>query len=438
MAAQGVPLPTGIPMPTGVPMTNAADFIVSNMMTPDIPDEKTLTAINVKSFLEQINLGQYWEILHRNGCDFVADLAISKPSLLVSVAGMDAGDAERTIQASRQILPPEIYAETSNPADGGETGNGEMTQILPNLYIGTIDAAAKVILGIGEYADLKITHVLDTSDDIHTYSPDPVYHKAKVMKLNLCDYGSTELYKDGWKILTGALNFIKEALSLKDGKILVSCVAGVSRSATIIIAWLMQSRRLTLENALLEVRAKRSKIFPEAYLWQLAMFESKLREIGHLPQSAVPTPLTDADDYLINEVRKHTAIFSKFSQNGEGSSGSNEQAEIQKHLAAARANANLQPGETQAEHEAKKRLNFKNVLANPSCRFCASQGKPNLAKRKKILNVENCYCHLKSVDVIHCEGCQSMYLSPDGGYRRADLDANKQMVYMMDKFVVAE
>ena len=70
------------------------------------------------------------------------------------------------------------------------------------------------------------------------------------------------------------LNFIKE-----EGKILVHCMAGVSRSASIVIAYLMWTKKLEFEQALAEVREKRPLVGPNiGFEKQLQMFEKLLKE----------------------------------------------------------------------------------------------------------------------------------------------------------------
>lgn len=61
--------------------------------------------------------------------------------------------------------------------------------------------------------------------------------------------------------LPDAINFIKTALS-KGGHVLVHCYAGVSRSASTIIAYLMVERNMSFVNAATFVRKKRPIIFP--------------------------------------------------------------------------------------------------------------------------------------------------------------------------------
>ncbi|KAH9508993.1 Dual specificity protein phosphatase 14 [Bulinus truncatus] len=63
----------------------------------------------------------------------------------------------------------------------------------------------------------------------------------------------------------------------KGGKTLVHCVAGVSRSASICIAYLMKYHRLSLEQAYRHVKRRRSVIHPNVGFWkQLIDYERRL------------------------------------------------------------------------------------------------------------------------------------------------------------------
>ncbi|XP_059144103.1 dual specificity protein phosphatase 14-like isoform X2 [Physella acuta] len=63
----------------------------------------------------------------------------------------------------------------------------------------------------------------------------------------------------------------------KGGKTLVHCVAGVSRSASLCIAYLMKYHSMSLEQAYRHVKRRRSVIHPNVGFWrQLIDFERRL------------------------------------------------------------------------------------------------------------------------------------------------------------------
>jgi dual specificity phosphatase 12 len=70
--------------------------------------------------------------------------------------------------------------------------------------------------------------------------------------------------KDGVNLLKGlpaAFSFIDDALK-KNESVLVHCLAGISRSASIVIAYVMKSEGLQFEQALLAVQTRRNEVFP--------------------------------------------------------------------------------------------------------------------------------------------------------------------------------
>lgn len=71
-----------------------------------------------------------------------------------------------------------------------------------------------------------------------------------------------------------ALEFIDE--HRKNGNVLVHCIAGISRSSTIVIAYLIKQKKWSLSSSMSYVRGKRSIISPNTgFLEQLRAFESK-------------------------------------------------------------------------------------------------------------------------------------------------------------------
>ena len=58
-----------------------------------------------------------------------------------------------------------------------------------------------------------------------------------------------------------SVRFIKEALE-NGGSVFVHCYAGVSRSATMVIAYLMQEHNMNMYQAISLTKAKRPVVFP--------------------------------------------------------------------------------------------------------------------------------------------------------------------------------
>lgn len=68
--------------------------------------------------------------------------------------------------------------------------------------------------------------------------------------------------------------FISTALARNDGAVLVHCQAGVSRSTTLVAAYLMSRHGLNVEQAIERIRAARPQVDPsEFFMTQLELFE---------------------------------------------------------------------------------------------------------------------------------------------------------------------
>ena len=74
-----------------------------------------------------------------------------------------------------------------------------------------------------------------------------------------------------------ACQFIDEA-HRSNGVVLVHCVCGVSRSTTLCCAYLMKHHSMTIEEALVQIRSRRSIIQPNLnFLRQLIVFGDQLQ-----------------------------------------------------------------------------------------------------------------------------------------------------------------
>lgn len=78
--------------------------------------------------------------------------------------------------------------------------------------------------------------------------------------------------------LDKAIEFINKAVS-SGGRVLVHCFAGISRSASTVIAYFMATRKMTFLEAFNYVKKRRPIIFPNfGFQRQLIEFENKLAQ----------------------------------------------------------------------------------------------------------------------------------------------------------------
>ncbi|CAG8486423.1 24512_t:CDS:2 [Cetraspora pellucida] len=125
------------------------------------------------------------------------------------------------------------------------------SHIIPGLYLGRLNSliAASDQSWLKEH---KITHILTVADSI---SPSfPGLFKYKVISIR--DHPSQNISRHFEEMF----EFIQSVLDQEGGKILVHCHQGVSRSASVVIAYIMRSQQVSLDHALKLVKERRSAI----------------------------------------------------------------------------------------------------------------------------------------------------------------------------------
>ncbi|KAM0948822.1 putative phosphoric monoester hydrolase [Dioscorea sansibarensis] len=142
--------------------------------------------------------------------------------------------------------------------------DGVICQIEDGLYLGSLGAAQdKEAL-----KKLNITHILTVAQSILPAYPNEFVYK----RIDVLDSPTTNLAQ----YFDECFEFIDEARR-SGGGVLVHCFAGISRSATIVVAYLMKEHRMPLSQALELVRSKRPQICPNfGFRKQLEDFEKSL------------------------------------------------------------------------------------------------------------------------------------------------------------------
>ena len=138
-------------------------------------------------------------------------------------------------------------------------------KILDGLYL----AGANVARNHMALRKRGITHVLTVAD-----IPPPWPDKFKYRQISVADESQTDLLSR----FEEAHQFIDEARGA-GGAILVHCAAGVSRSATIVISYVMREDGKTYEEAFDFVKEKRSVVCPNrGFVEQLQKWEQTLAQ----------------------------------------------------------------------------------------------------------------------------------------------------------------
>ncbi|MED6253626.1 Dual specificity protein phosphatase 22-B [Ataeniobius toweri] len=139
-------------------------------------------------------------------------------------------------------------------------GNG-INKILPDLYLGNIkDAQDRELL-----AQHNITHILSIHD-----TAAPVLEDMTYLCISAADHSKQNLIQ----YFRESIMFIHESRLKGDG-CLVHCVAGVSRSVTLVVAYIMTVTGRGWVESLAAVRAARPCAGPNlGFLRQLEEFEN--------------------------------------------------------------------------------------------------------------------------------------------------------------------
>jgi Leucine-rich repeat (LRR) protein/protein tyrosine phosphatase (PTP) superfamily phosphohydrolase (DUF442 family) len=137
-------------------------------------------------------------------------------------------------------------------------------KVLDHLFISNALAASNQ----RALKTLGITHVICAAFEEDATKFPGITHKV----MNWND-AHTQLVLDHLEI---ALKFIEGAVN-KGGKVLVHCQAGISRSATIVISWLMYAEKMRFKQALQYVKERRPIVNPNiGFTQQLLQYEDTL------------------------------------------------------------------------------------------------------------------------------------------------------------------
>ncbi|CAL8093736.1 unnamed protein product [Orchesella dallaii] len=149
-------------------------------------------------------------------------------------------------------------------------------EIIPNLYLG--NAAISAELSILERNNIK--HILNVTPDLPN-----VFESGNIryLQIPISDHWTQSMLH----YFPAAIQFIDEGRSKEEG-VLVHCLAGISRSVTITMAYLMFKMALSLNEAYDLVRSRKSNISPNFhFMGQLLDFERQLTTCQFLSPPAL-------------------------------------------------------------------------------------------------------------------------------------------------------
>lgn len=146
-----------------------------------------------------------------------------------------------------------------------------MSLVIKNLFIGNIqDAANKSFL--------ESNHINLVINCCKEYTVDYNYLNSINITCIMLDYfDSLEQDLDIKGKLLTTIKLIDDHLSNERGGVIVHCAAGVSRSASVLIAYLMWKNRINFESAFRILKQVRPIVEPNSnFVYQLKSFEKLL------------------------------------------------------------------------------------------------------------------------------------------------------------------
>lgn len=144
---------------------------------------------------------------------------------------------------------------------------GGPSEILLNfLYLGDLTDARNE----SKIRDLGITHIVNVTTEI----PNFIQSLPKIDYFNI-NVNDTPRDNISAKFMD-AINFIENVRKI-NGKVLVHCAMGISRSATIVLAYIMYTQKINLDTAYQLVKSRRHIISPNTgFLGALLKFSENI------------------------------------------------------------------------------------------------------------------------------------------------------------------
>jgi protein-tyrosine phosphatase len=142
-----------------------------------------------------------------------------------------------------------------------------MSEIVDNLFLGDIDD----VQSLNFIADHNIQLIINAAEEVHV----PDYANVnKVINLNWKDSLKQEI---SFNLLDELIETINEYLHDSKG-VLVNCYAGISRSTTILIAYMMKMYNMKFKKAYWYVIEKRVDVMPnDNFIRILKRYEKYLK-----------------------------------------------------------------------------------------------------------------------------------------------------------------
>ncbi|XP_045698414.1 dual specificity protein phosphatase 13 isoform X2 [Phyllostomus hastatus] len=147
-----------------------------------------------------------------------------------------------------------------------------VNEVWPNLFLGDAHAARDR----SKLTQLGITHVVNVAAGKFQVDTGAKFYHGMPLEYYGIEAEDNPFFDLSVYFLPVA-RYIRTALSVPQGRVLVHCAMGVSRSATVVLAFLMIYENLTLVEAIQTVQAHRDICPNSGFLRQLQVLDNRLR-----------------------------------------------------------------------------------------------------------------------------------------------------------------
>ncbi|XP_066549647.1 dual specificity protein phosphatase 13A [Amia ocellicauda] len=155
--------------------------------------------------------------------------------------------------------------------DTCKVGLTPVDEVWPNLYIGNVAIAQNR----NALQKMGFTHVLNAAHSKQGCIGDQAFYGKDIQYYGIPAEDSLNF--DLSVQFRPAADFIHKGLKKKNGKVFVHCIMGISRSSTLVLAYLMLYHHLSLRDAILKVIQSRF-IYPNRnFLRQLGDLDNQLK-----------------------------------------------------------------------------------------------------------------------------------------------------------------
>ncbi|XP_040591897.1 dual specificity protein phosphatase 13 isoform X3 [Mesocricetus auratus] len=153
-----------------------------------------------------------------------------------------------------------------------------INEVWPNLFLGDAYAARDK----SRLLQLGITHVVNVAAGKFQVDTGAKFYRGTPVEYYGIEADDNPFFDLSVYFLPVA-RYIRDALNTPQSRVLVHCAMGVSRSATVVLAFLMIFENMTLVDAIQTVQAHRDICPNSGFLRQLQVLDNRLRrESGRL------------------------------------------------------------------------------------------------------------------------------------------------------------